>query len=238
MKGKGTRREEGISVLETLFVLILLAAVAQGGWTVLAQYRKAASDVAERAEGLETVRTIAWLLPEEVSGGRPEEDWWASGGDSLALRAFRGVGLVKGGEVGGDELRVCFRGIRSPNADKDSVLLLGKDGRWRAHELLGRVRAEDECPGLGGGWEEVWTLSPDPGDAILGRVYERGSYHLVNGALRYRRGEGGRQPLTPERLKSGRLVLPDGEGAGLSWEVALARARSGADSSIWRGRVW
>jgi hypothetical protein len=238
MRRNGTRREEGISVLESLFALLLLAAVAQGGWTVLSQFRKAASDVAERAEGLETVRTIGWLLPEEVSGGRPEGDWWANGDDSLALRAFRGVGLVKGGTVGGDRLRVCFRGIRSPNADKDSVLLLGKDGRWRAHELRGRVRAEAECPGLGGGWEEVWTLSPEPGDAILGRVFERGSYHLVNGALRYRRGDGGRQPLTPERLQSGRLVGPNGEGAAISWEVELRRARPRADSSLWRGRVW
>jgi len=238
MNRAGILKEQGISLLEILVSLLLFAAVVQGGWAVLAQYRAAASDVGARAEGLETVRTIAWLLAEEVSGGRPDEDWWANGNDSLALRAFRGVGLVKGGVVGDDQVRVCFRGIRNPNPEKDSVLLLGKDGRWRAHDLLRRLRAEDRCPGLGGGREEDWILSPEPGDAILGRVFERGSYHLVNGALRYRRGEGGRQPLTPERVQSGKFVRSGAGATAVSWEVALTRALARADSTIWRGRVW
>ena len=231
-------RNQGFSLLETVVSLLLLAAVVQSGWVVLAHHRTAASHVGARAEGLETVRTLAWLLQEEVSGGRPGGDWWADGKDSLALRAFRGVGLVKGGVVADDQLRVCFRGVRSPNPEKDSILLLGKDGRWRAHDLRRRVRADDACPGLGGGWEEDWFLSPEPGDAILGRVFERGSYHLVDGALRYRRGAGGRQPLTPERVQSGKFVAPTGGGNPIRWEVALTRGPPRADSSIWRGRVW
>lgn len=238
MPGFGIREERGISLLETLMVLLLLGLVAQGGWTVLARHRVAAANVGARAEGLETVRTIAWLLPEELSGGLPDEDWWANGTDSLELRAFRGVGLVKGGVGGDDWVRVCFRGVRSPNPEKDSVLLLGGDGRWKAHGLLRRVKTDEACSGLGGGWEEDWSLSPEPGDAILGRVFERGSYHLVNGALRYKRGEGGRQPLTPERVQSGKVVRPEGAVTTFSWEVTLTRAVAGTDSSLWRGRVW
>ncbi len=33
---------------------------------------------------------------------------------------------------------------------------------------------------------------------VLARLFERGSYHVSGAALRYRRGRGGRQPLTPE----------------------------------------
>ncbi len=119
MRRPKNRKEQGFSLLETVVSLLLLAAVVQGGWAVLAHPRPAASAVGARAEGLETVRTIAWLLPEELSGGRPGGDWWANGNDSLALRAFRGVGLVKGGVVVDDHLRVCFRGVRSPNPEKD-----------------------------------------------------------------------------------------------------------------------
>jgi hypothetical protein len=230
--------ERGISLLEALVVLLLLAAVAQGGWTVLAQQRLAASDVSSRAEGLETVRTVAWLLREEVSYGRPGRDWWVDGSDSLAMRVFRGAGLVKAGEGEGDRVRVCFRGIRSPNPEKDSILLLGKDGRWSAHGLQARARAQEVCPGLGGGWEEDWTLSPEPSEAVLGRVFERGSYHLVNGALRYRRGGGGRQPLTPERVSSGRFVPLWSGARAISWEVVLTPTPTRVDSASWRGRIW
>jgi hypothetical protein len=230
--------EEGISLLETLVALLLLAMVAQGGWTVLAQHRFAASDVSFRAEGLETVRTIGWLLREEASYGRPDRDWWVDGSDSLTLRAFRGAGLVRAGETEDDQIRVCFRGIRSPNPEKDSVLVLGKDGRWSAHGLQGRARTHEDCPGLGGGWEEEWTLSPEPPEAVLGRVFERGSYHLVNGALRYRRGGAGRQPLTPERVGVGRFVRLWSGGRSISWEVELTPIPVRPDSVLWRGRVW
>ena len=40
-------------------------------------------------------------------------------------------------------------------------------------------------------------------DAGLILVFETGTYHLSRGALRYRRGRGGRQPVTEEVLESG-----------------------------------
>ena len=229
------RDRKGVSLLEAVVSLLLLAAVIQGGWAVLAQHRVGAGRVAARAEALETVRTISWLLREETAGGRPGEDWWVDGSDSLVLRTFRGVGLVLGREEGQEEVRVCYRGVRSPNPQKDSVLLLGRDGLWSIHELQTRVRGKAVCPGLGGGGEEEWGLSPEPGDAVLARVFERGSYHLVNGALRYRRGGGGRQPLTPERIHAGTVsVLPDGR---ILWEAALVKEGGRADSAYWRGSI-
>jgi len=229
---------EGTSILETLWSLILLAFVIQGGWAVFAQHRAAAADVSARAEGLETIRTIAWLLPEEVEGGRPEADWWRTGHDSLPLRAFRGLGLVEIGSVERDRIRVCFRGIRSPNPEKDSVLLLEEDGEWRTYDLQQRSRTGEKCTGLGGGYKEDWSLSPEPNSAVVARIFERGVYYLADGALRYRRGGGGRQPLTPLRVETGALPALPGTGGGIIWEVLLTGNPARSDSSFWRGRVW
>jgi hypothetical protein len=235
-----TSRESGVSVIETLLVLLLLSVLVPGAWAVVARHHTAAVGTAHRAEALETIRTAAWILPQELSGGLPGRDWWM-GGDSVALRAFRGLGLVKGGSVQGQELLACVRGIRMPNPEKDSVLLLGADGRWRAHELQGRVRVADTCPGVEGGWEERWTLSPDPARAVLGRIFERGSYHLSGGALRYRRGAGGRQPLTPERLEAGQFsgeVVGEAGDETFFWEVTLSEPPGRAESLGWRGILW
>ena len=43
----------------------------------------------------------------------------------------------------------------------------------------------------------MWTIEPPVTGALVARIFERGSYHVVGRALRYRRGLGGRQPLTP-----------------------------------------
>ena len=144
-KGRG-----GFSLLENLWSLLLLALVVQGGWTVLAHQRTVTARLGGRMEGLETIRTIDWLLPEELSSGRPEEDWWMAGGDSVALRAFRGLGIVEEKGPAPDELAVCFRGIRAPDTEKDSVLLLETDGRWKAYELRWRAGAGGPCKFAGG----------------------------------------------------------------------------------------
>jgi len=229
----------GTSMVELLVALLLLALVIQSAWALLARQRTVGARIGMRAEALETIRTLAWLLPEEADGIRPAADWDGVGTDSLTLRAFRGVGLPLPYDAGvapaEDQIRVCFRGIRSPNPDKDSILILGADGRWRIHGLRWRARREADCSGLGGGREEDWWLDPPPGEAVLSRVFERGTYYLAGEALRYRRGDGGRQPLTPLRIRSGGF-LDLGEGA-VSWSVTLAGAGMPLDSALWRGRI-
>jgi hypothetical protein len=232
-----TSSESGVSVMEVLLALLLLSVLVPGAWSVVARHQTAAVGVGHRAEALETIRTAAWLLPEELSGGLPGRDWWEER-DSVALRAFRALGLVKAGSVSGQGLVACVRGIRTPSPEKDSVLLLGADGLWRAHELQGRVRVAGDGPEVEGGWEEKWTLSPDPADAVLGRIFERGSYHLADGALRYRRGAGGRQPLTPERIHAGRFSRGGEGGAGFVWEMTLSEPPGRAGSTGWRGILW
>jgi hypothetical protein len=189
-------------------------------------------------EGLETIRTIDWLLPQEVSGGRPGEDWWTAGGDSVALRAFRGLGLVEEHGPADDELKVCFRGVRTPDTEKDSILLLETDGRWRSYGLRWQGRSEGPCSGLGGGSLERWFLVKEPGEGVVARVFERGTYHLADGAFRYRRGEGGRQPLTPPTVDSGSVLISHEPSLRVWWEVQLKAGPGGIQGTPWKGRLW
>lgn len=226
----------GFTLAETLVGFLLTALLVQAGWTLFATYRKAGGRAWEVAEGLETVRTIAWLLGEEFGGSEPLRDWWPGSGDTISLRAYRGLAIVGGREAGGG-VRVCFRGIRSPNPEKDSVLFLGEDGGWTAHGLARRVRGEPGCMGSGEGWEEVWEVDPVPKQAVFGRIYERGSYHFALGALRYRRGGGGRQPLTPGRISSGTIGGGVGPGDGLLWSIQLSHPGSRGDTLPWSGWI-
>jgi hypothetical protein len=56
---------------------------------------------------------------------------------------------------------------------------------------------------------------------LLARVFERGSYHLEDRAIRYRLGEAGRQPLTAERLESGSSLVANGGGVSMRLRVRV-----------------
>lgn len=235
-------RSRGATLLEAILVILLLSLVVPGAWKVLAVQRNAGVLLAHRAERLETVRTVAWLLHEEVSSGRPGVDWVSEGGDTLGLRAFRGQGMVEDGSRAGATIRLCYWGTRDPIPEKDSVLLLGRDGSWSAHDLRHRTEMSSDCLGAAGGTEETWSLSPDPPPSVFARLYEKGSYHWSSRALRYQRGEGGRQPLTPERIEVGRFIGPTEGGAPFAWELEIQDPKPGTDSvpgprsALWRGR--
>ena len=147
MKEKKKLIVASLGVLLVL-ALLLLTLVIPAGWTLLTHHRAAGMDVAQRAEGIETVRTVAWLLPQEVSAGRAGIDWSGFSGDSLRMRAFRSVGMVEPGSVQNGWVKVCSRKIRAPAPEKDSVLLLGADGRWRPHDLVDRSTTSLKCPGV------------------------------------------------------------------------------------------
>jgi hypothetical protein len=233
--------KRGFSIVEAILALTLLALLVTTLWSFLARHRQVGIDLAQRADGLETVRTIAWLLRTEIANGRPGLDWEVHGGDSLTLRAFRGLALIRAGSPDGVRVGVCFRGFRSPAPEKDSVLLLGPDGRWRAINLEDRVRSSSPCSGVDDGWVEEWVLSQGIPGAVLARLFESGSYHFTGWALRYRRGEGGRQPLTPETIETGSFRVGAGPGSPFGWEITLRppKGRVGVptrgEPRIWRG---
>jgi hypothetical protein len=228
--------KRGFSVPEILVAVLLVALVVPGVWSLFAYHRNGALRTAHEAEGLETVRTVGWLLAREVSGGRWGWEVREVGADSVVLRAFRGVATVLGNGGGEERLRVCYGGVRRPAPEKDSVLLMGPDGGWRAFDLEDRVSGGGSCTGVRRGEVEIWTLgrTPDlPDGSVLGRVFESGTYHLVEGAFRYRRGGGGRQPLTPERIHAGAFRRTG--GGHLSWRVLLSRPGDVADTLAWEG---
>ena len=139
--------------------------------------------------------------------------------------------------TGESRVRVCYRGIRNPNPEKDSILTLGEDGAWLPRALLDRVRDAPGCAGGGEGWTESWRVGEGGGEWVLGRVFERGSYHFSHGALRYRRGGGGRQPLTAENLLRGELHPASGPFGGVDWFVEVGVQGVMGDSLPWRGRL-
>ncbi len=210
--GSATLRGSGFTLAETLVALLLSYLIMALALGMVARQRQVLGLLAGRAERLAAVRTARHLLGQEARAAAGEGDW-SVGPDSLALRAFRGQALVCAGGAGGTEIHVSAAGTRAPDPAKDSVLLVLASGRTVALALVERGPSSVPCP-FGESSPERWVLSGTvPRDAVAAGWFERGAYHLSAGALRYRRGLGGRQPLTPEVLKtpgSGfRAVSPD-----------------------------
>jgi hypothetical protein len=170
------------------------------------------------------------VLRDELRRGVPGRDW-AVFGDSLPLRAFRGVGKVCANDSAAARLTVSYRGSRAPDTTKDSVLLLSSDGTSSVRALVGTGAAAASCPGPGVAARASWTLDHGaPIGTVAARVFERGSYHIASSALRYRRGSSGRQPLTPE-------VWTSASG----WIASDARLEASfvpvGENAAWRGFV-
>jgi hypothetical protein len=221
---------------------LLTAFLLQTAWSVAAASRRTAVRLLERSEALETERVGWHVLLAEVSLGVPERDWGPAQRTALPLRVFRGVGeLCPGGGSPSDGL-VRYRGIRLPEPEKDSLLMVDAAGSWRAVRLVQRASSEEVCGAWAGEAVERWSWDPPVTGTLLARVFERGSYHLEDRAVRYRLGAAGRQPLTPERLDdraSGflepvpggidlRMRLRTGDGASREWTRSLTRKEGGA----------
>ena len=183
-----------------LFALVLVAtarfATAQGRILALSHERIRAADVA---------RTADLILNQELRHASPADLTLTT--DSVRLRAVRGVGVVCGAV--GAERRVRYEGVRRPDPTKDSaVVVTGSSTDGTRHAVTGVV-GDDGCG------DYRLALSPAPvAPSGLVLVFETGSYHLSGGALRYRRGRGGRQPVTEALLtrsgfeyRAGRVAL-------------------------------
>lgn len=140
----------------------------------------------------EAVRASRLILGSELRT-LETHDVIAASPDSLRVRAFRGGGRICYAD--GAQIGVRYRGHRAPDPAKDSVVLataVGED--YRAVVAV----AGSTCDGDGLLLELDAAVTGRAGIAL---VFETGAYHLANGALRYRRGEGGRQPLTEAILR-------------------------------------
>jgi hypothetical protein len=184
----------GGATLVELLLALLLSALLLGSVAHLLRVQMAAvRDLARRAEVLEAERLVRQIVPREVRVGLPGRDWALGPSDDLSLRAFRVLLRPCPGPGVEGTVEGTVEGLRAPDPAKDSALVLTSGGEWTPVAITGAERKSAECrPGPG------WRLSTDPGvpDPVLVRVFERGEYSLRDGALRYRRGRSGRQPLT------------------------------------------
>jgi hypothetical protein len=176
------------------------------------------------------------VLEEELGAARHGRDWAVDSAGVLSLRAFRGFGRVCPA-AGVEGLTVLYRGERLPEAIRDSALVLREDGEWMSAPLTSVAAFASPSCAMSPGEAALRVAGPPTSAraAVLVRFFERGSYHLAEAAFRYRRGEGGRQPLTPERIGPGSgfsatvdaldvtlevLASPDsGTGRLFSWQV-------------------
>lgn len=189
--------KRGFTLVESLVALLLTVILLTAAATVLRGQLGIARQIRLDADLLLAFRLTRSTLQEETRYGYAGRDW-ATAADTVTVRAFRGTALVCGAPSPG-HLAVRYTGWRNPNPAKDSVMVLTHAGRWVAVELLGRAAgsAATSCGDSTWGSPEVWNVAPSV-EGVFGRLFERGSYHLTGRALRYRRGRGGRQPVTPE----------------------------------------
>jgi hypothetical protein len=181
-------------------VMSLLAAALCG--LLITQLRVARS-LTDRAQAGEAVRLTAAVLQGEarrLAAG----DVRAIASDSLAIRAFRGIGVPC--HSAGATVYVRYRGDRLPEPAKDSVLaVLAVDTGGNSTVALLDARPDAHIMCSAGPGERVLQLrlaaSLDSAAAVL--VFESGRYFISNRALRYRIGAEGRQPLTAELLLAG-----------------------------------
>ena len=201
-----------------LFVLLAVADFTHGQGR-LARHQGATVRLQEAR------RATALILGRELRA-LAAPDIMRSGSEELAVRAVRGAGPVCAAD--GATIAVLYRGVRRPEPTKDSVVIVGAYAE-EVRPLIAAVRGG--CGDLGTmlTMDSVPSLTP-----LFALVFEPGSYHAHDGALRYRLGRAGRQPLTEalfahasfEHAFGGRLHIrlhpdPDSIPAGLRAPVVL-----------------
>ncbi|HSJ12949.1 MAG TPA: hypothetical protein VK939_00955 [Longimicrobiales bacterium] len=215
----------GHSLAEMIVVLpltSLLLALLLG--TLVAQLRLART-ITDRLGRAETERIAYAVLRQELRW-TGAADIAAAADDSVTLRLLRAVGVVCRADA--DGWLVAYRGWREPNPDKDSVLIV--DGQGERHAPLeGSTAATAPC---GDSPARRLRAGTDPSRGVV-LLYERGSYHLAGGALRFRAGAEGRQPLTGEWLDDGATSLTFTAGRPVPSGVVLQLSEHPARAWRW-----
>ena len=110
---------------------------------------------------------------------------------------------------------IRYRGLRHPDAAKDSVLIV-RDTAFEAPAAVTSAVPAESCGAVG---EDSWLVGIDrpvrPGDLLI--FFESGTYYLSGRALRYRLGAEGRQPVTPELMEDRRTRFDRHSGGASAW---------------------
>jgi type II secretory pathway pseudopilin PulG len=213
----------GYSLIELLIALLLTALMGAVLLGLLLAQLALARVTAQRALTAEATRTALHAIGGELRRTRPA-DIRAVSSDSLALRSFRGTGIVCA--VTGNELHLRYRGDRLPDATKDSVLLLPSG---RVAPLTESGAAPFACSAQPGETIVFIRVPAFMGEDAVALVFESGAYYLTSRALRYRLGAEGRQPLTGELFLHPQTRFhprPDGVAIDISVQRAYTRSFS------------
>ena len=232
---RSVQQRGGFALTEAIVAATLLLMLVQVSWWVTAVQSVVGMRVVTGARILDETRLIHHVITAEVGQGSGGVDWIVDNGE-LHLRAFRGTAFRC--HMQPDQgLAVAVSGYRAPDPAKDSVLVLSLDGVWRSAALVRRSRrGSPECQELAGFEAEVWHLDPPQPDIVVATYYERGAYRFSNGAFRYRRGNGGWQPLTGEGIAVDSAELVPAGANGVSTVVTWQGSSPLPPSFRWTSR--
>jgi hypothetical protein len=229
---RGSQAFTTIELVASLTLGSLVALAAMGAFFV---HHRSLSVTVAQGEVEAAIDLVGRVLSSELRAGIEGRDWQILPGDSVRLRAFRATAKVC--DSSGAVLWVEASGDRSVDPAKDSLLVLADDGVWYTRAPLTVTTSVRRCAGLSASASERWTLdAPVPG-AVVARVFERGTYVLPGGALRYRRGGSGRQPLTPAVFDSTVSVATALANGGIGIAVTSAPLHSGVRPRAWSFRL-
>ena len=183
---------DGFTIAELLVSLGLFGVIATALAIILHTQTVTARAASKQTANDEAVRVAVTVLASESRSLLRREDVAAVTDDSLSLRAFRGIGTVCSATTGKSVLR--YHGMRMPDVDKDSLLILPERAVYPVtawQEVSGQCNARTVDDAF------IELVLPLRIGAVA-LFFERGSYHLTDRALRFRRGAEGRQPITEE----------------------------------------
>jgi hypothetical protein len=230
-----TTDRAGFTLVELTLGLIVASLVALTAITAFVVHHRLMIVSVHSTEIEGALDLVGGVLSAEFRAGLEGRDWGPPAGDSVALRAFRGTAKVCG-QVGA-VLVVEASGDRALDLAKDSLLVLTRDGLWQTRAVLAASPATSRCAPLSSSVSERWTLDAPVTGAIVARIFERGTYALASGALRYRRGRGGRQPLTGPVIDSLRSTMNGLVGGGVEVRLSSAASHVHVTPRSWTYRV-
>jgi hypothetical protein len=210
----------GFTVAEVLVAATLIAVLSMLLFGALTVHVRLARQLAQRVLDADAVRTASTVLGGELRRGMPA-DVRAVSRDSLGVRGFRGIATICAASAG--NLVVQFRGDRLPQPVEDSLLWLAADGPETAVALLSvQPDATGGCTGVTGGVVQQWRTEPPLPERGVLLLFESGTYFLSAGALRYRLGAAGRQPLTAELFVHPATGFVPREAGTIEYHLAVA----------------
>ena len=185
----------GTALLELMTALALLALLSAACAVLIHSQSMLVHSISERTDADETLRTTRLLMRDEFQD-LTRADVRAIATDSFAARVYRAWGIVCA--VDSSLVILRYRGIRQPEADKDSLLVLGAE---RAVAFTEAALPERTCEALPREEQVALRTERQLRNGAVVLLFESGAYHLATRALRYRRGLEGRQPITDELIE-------------------------------------